>query len=58
MNTQESNLAVPQVKKPYAKPAIVYKEPLEAMAAACTPVGPGMGKASSGSPDLCGTLFS
>ena len=30
---QTSTLA----KKPYTKPAIVYQQPLEAMAASCTP---------------------
>ncbi len=28
------------VKKPYRKPEILYREPLEAMAALCTPAPP------------------
>ena len=36
MYTPDSNLTTPQVKKPYAKPEIVYQQPLEALAFACT----------------------
>lgn len=37
------NSALRQVKakKPYAPPAIIYREPLEAMAAVCSPGGGG-----------------
>lgn len=55
MNTPQSKLTDSQVKKPYAKPEIVYQQTLEAMAAACT--GPGS-KASSGPPSNCTVLFS
>ena len=55
MNTPESNLVNAQVKKPYAKPEIVYQQPLEAMAAACTGAG---SKASAGGPGFCTVLFS
>lgn len=53
MNTPESNLSNSQVKKPYAKPEIVYQQPLEAMAAACTGGGSKAGVASG-----CTVLFS
>ena len=55
MNVSESNLNEQKSKKPYAKPEIVYQQPLEAMAAACTGNG---SKASSGSPGNCTVLFS
>ena len=55
MNTPGSNLANAQVKKPYAKPEIVYQQPLEAMAAACQGSN---SKASTGFPANCTVLFS
>ncbi len=37
-------------KKPYTKPQIVYKQPLEAKAAACAFTSVGTGKATTGGP--------
>jgi hypothetical protein len=56
MNTTVQPQANTPVKRRYAKPEIVYQQPLEAMAAACTPIPPG--KASGGAPDFCSSLFS
>ena len=54
MNTTEHPQTKTPVKKPYAKPAIVYQEPLEAMAAGC--LG---GKTPSDPPGPCsGNNFS
>jgi hypothetical protein len=36
MNTSEPAQTISPVKRPYAKPEIVYTQPLEAMAAACS----------------------
>lgn len=36
MDTQEKKMNEVSQKKPYRKPQVIYKEPLEAMAAACT----------------------
>ncbi len=55
MNADKVQVAL-DAKKDYSKPEIVYKQPLEAMAAACTPVPPG--KSSTGPPNNCGQLFS
>jgi len=48
-------------KKPYEKPAILYRAPLEALAAACLPATPppppGSGGKRSGQPG-CNTIFS
>ncbi len=42
--TQEvAPLAAPQPKKVYERPQILYRAPLEAMAAVCTPAPPGKG---------------
>ena len=54
MNVPESNLNEPKSKKPYAKPEIVYQQPLEAMAAACT----GSGSKAAGGLGGCTVLFS
>ncbi|MBI5303653.1 MAG: hypothetical protein HY868_16070 [Chloroflexi bacterium] len=49
-------------KKPYTKPRMVYKQKLEARASACTPIGVGYGKATTGGPFQpgyqCQNLFS
>jgi len=37
-SSHESN-AAPRAKKPYAKPAVLSKEPLEAVATVCNPPG-------------------
>ena len=58
MNTSEPKPTENATKKPYDKPEVIYKQSLEAMAAACTPIGPGAGKADTGSPSFCGVLFS
>ena len=58
MDSPETKQVEPKTKKPYSKPAVIYKQPLEAMAAVCTPIGPGQGKASSGAPGFCSNLFS
>ena len=55
MNADKVQVAL-DAKKDYSKPEIVYKQPLEAMAAACTPVPPG--KASTGAPTNCMNLSS
>ncbi len=66
MDNRDSNLAERQTpaqdqaskqtarrnKKPYEKPAFVYRAPLEALAGVCTPVPPGK---PSG---VCGSAFS
>jgi len=45
-------------KKPYEKPAILYRAPLEALAGACPPATPpGSGGKRSGQPG-CNTIFS
>jgi len=36
-------------RKPYEKPRVLYREPLEAVAAACTPTPPG----KSGPAEMC-----
>jgi hypothetical protein len=40
------------VRKPYEKPQVIYRAPLEAMAALCVPIPPG--KSTAG----CTTTFS
>lgn len=42
-------------RKPYQKPDVLYRAPLEAMAAACTPVSASAGKVTVGP---CTTTFS
>lgn len=37
---KESSASEPSRKKPYRRPEILYREPLEAMAALCTPSPP------------------
>lgn len=37
---ERSGASEPSKKKPYRRPEILYREPLEAMAAICTPVPP------------------
>ena len=54
----KDRVALPEqgaVKKPYEKPQIIYRAPLEAMANVCTPGSPTFGKASIGP---CGTVNS
>jgi hypothetical protein len=41
MNKSELPQSATPAKKPYAKPLVVYQQPLEAMAAVCTPSPPG-----------------
>ena len=55
MNTVKNTQNKASVKKTYTKPQIVYKQALEAVAAACSP-----GKASTGAPNFCNVaqLFS
>jgi len=49
MNKSELPQSATPAKKPYAKPQVVYQQPLEAMAAVCTPSPPG--KASIADPN-------
>ena len=37
---KQSSASEPSKKKPYRRPEILYREPLEAMAAICTPSPP------------------
>jgi hypothetical protein len=37
---KESSAPAPSKRKPYRRPEILYREPLEAMAALCTPSPP------------------
>lgn len=37
---KQSSASEPSKKKPYRRPEILYREPLEAMAALCTPSPP------------------
>jgi hypothetical protein len=41
MDKSELTQSVTPGKKPYAKPQVVYQQPLEAMASVCTPSPPG-----------------
>jgi len=53
----EEHINTPIEKKPYEKPAILYRAPLEALAAACPPGGTPSGKNAIGQPG-CTTTFS
>lgn len=46
--TNEPRAAEPGRKKPYRRPEILYREPLEAMAAVCAPAPP-----SKNNPGMC-----
>jgi hypothetical protein len=50
-NPNDRNTAAPE-REAYESPTILYREPLEAVAAVCTP-GPPMGQAKN-NPGLCG----
>ncbi|MBI2864711.1 MAG: hypothetical protein HYX94_09150 [Chloroflexi bacterium] len=43
---------MPKSKKPYVRPAVVYRQPLEAMASVCT------GDGGKGPSDSCVLLYS
>jgi hypothetical protein len=49
MTSEQSSPEPKDTRKPYEKPRVLYREPLEAVAAACTPAPPG----KSGPAEMC-----
>jgi len=58
MTAQPKRTRQPSAKKKrYTKPRVIYRQPLEARASACTPAGPGGGKSTTGGPYQCGQNY-